>query len=428
MNADEPMRDDSRPEDPEVAARPAPVAKPYGDAVGALANLISSIATRGDVLSCGAEAARCQQAFAALGGGFKLQVATPAVFCDGSLALPDARDLPATKQFCAALDVAGVAVIESESTPKAEEWLGFGAAVVAAARGDRAALAQATGGALRFGRHPAARAGGDGRQVDIELFCTAEVRGVVAGVAALLGDDVGWRWSNAVDLLIRLQVAHSANAAATMRGLELTATAWTSAHSAVSIALHAQRTLQVLGVSQDTRRAVAHVGLSLGAFGFAGGIGTAWDDAGATAFMALHAPWMREIGGSPTNHQLRVLALLHTLLEGVNPAGRNQGPMPLLKLLYQAERHRLQFDADRRPMWGDLLAYIATEPDPSADKRWISALIRASGAIPIGTAVRLPDGRVGVVAGPGQGGELRPLCLVGNTYVQPEAAVRPVAV
>ncbi len=136
--------------------------KPIGDAVAALAALVGAVANRGDPRACGVEAGRCEEAFGKLGGSFRLQFVPPAVFCDGDLALVPPASLTELKQLQAALDVAGIGVVESQSPLAGEHWLGFAAGVVAAARGNRDALAQAPTGPLHFGRHPSARAGGAG--------------------------------------------------------------------------------------------------------------------------------------------------------------------------------------------------------------------------------------------------------------------------
>ena len=390
--------------------------------------MVGAVANRGDPRACGVEAGRCEEAFGKLGGSFRLQFVPPAVFCDGDLALVPPASLTELKQLQAALDVAGIGVVESQSPLAGEHWLGFAAGVVAAARGNRDALAQAPTGPLHFGRHPSARAGGDGKQVDLELYAHRLLRRAEGAIKALCTANVAWSWPDATDAVRWIEQAHAANAAAAMRGLELTSEPWTVERSAASIALHTIRTLQILRVAPHTRRATAHVGIALATRGLIGGIGKPLVDAGTAAFDTLAAGWANPDHATDADaHQLHVLGLLKALHEDSPAHLRAGGPLPLLTVLYAAERHRISADADRRPSWGDLLAVVVEQIGAEIDGRWVAAVVKASGIIPIGASVRLQDGRVGIVAGPGPQSAMRPLVIVGNAYVTPDATVRPIA-
>ncbi|GEM_PF-2692817 len=408
-------------------AETTPPAPPtYSAAVGALGHLIAAIGQRGDPRACGVEAEQVVASFDEAGVPFKLQVVSPAVFCGGKLVVVSAEDMAAVRQMLAALDVANVGVLEANVAPQRDEWLIFGAAIVAAARGDSSRLGAAVGGSLQFGRHPAARQGGDPKQFDPEVFATARIDSVRKSVEQL-AEAQEWNLATARDTIQALERCHNANAAATLRALEVGPNPWSPAASAISIALHLLRTLQLLGVSVGVRRAVAHAGLALGCSGLAAG-GRPLDHAGKAAWTAIQAWLAQSDGARATSHDLRMIGVIAAFAPDDIDVESLAGPFPLIRILYEMERVRVRADAGRHPSLTDLLGHAHEGRDEGLDMRWVAALVRSVGGLGVGTTVRLPDGTVGVAVDRGRTGDpLMPLVMHGRGFAQPDARVTPIA-
>ena len=123
-------------------------------------------------------------------------------------------------------------------------------------------------------------------------------------------------------------------------------------------------------------------------------------------------------------HRLRVCSVLHEI--GHDPRARKELPgIPaLVFLLCELERRRKPPDVDFALTFTDLLAMATFEIETSFEPAAVRALIHASGEVPIGAHVRLPDGRFGIVLDESTANDpLRPSVLVGSEIVVPERAV-----
>ena len=150
-------------------------------------------------------------------------------------------------------------------------------------------------------------------------------------------------------------------------------------------------------------------------------------DAAAATFEDLMAGFAPVDGVAPvaTEHQARVMALIGALAADTVVMSALSGPLPLLRILYELERHRLEADNQRRSLT-DGLAFLLASSDQGFDGRWLGALARSAGHVPIGTSARLADGMVGIVADPGKSGHpLKPLVMHGKGFV---AADQPIQV
>lgn len=415
---------ENTPAEPEFAAEELAL---VSDAVDALVTLFAKMTVETNAAMCASEAGATAGAFAALPANWKLQIVSPVIFCDGELAVVSPENLLALRQTVAVLDAAGVGVMEASALVDGDTWLALAEGLVAVAKGDRSRLAALVGGTVRFGRHPAARAGADPKQFDSEVYAARKVGQLVKAVDVLVAPGDPWNWQVAVSALRGVESAHQAVAAACLRAIEIDAEAWSGSWGAASIALHMSRTLQLLKLRDVTRRAAVHAAFALGAHGLLDGVGRTLKDAANAALSDLTGEFASAAARPVTEHQARTIALVSVLTPDTVVMSALPGVLPLVRVLYEMERFRLEQDAGRRPSFTDALAYVAAASDQRFDQKWLAALARAAGGLAVGTTVRMPDGTVGIAADPGRSGHLmRPIVMHGAGFATPDANVTPV--
>ena len=215
-----------------------------------------------------------------------------------------------------------------------------------------------------------------------------------AGVALTLCEEVcaessgAWPFSTALSIVRRLDAGLEADRDALLRVVETLDEPWSQARRSVSLTTMTLATLLGCGASHAVARSAAHVALSLAVEGLRGESPLPLQEAARAALERfVAAPVPHKSGVTP--HRLRANALLHHL------AGQAPSHLParLLGVLYQLEASRCEGEAQRSLV--ELLARAQRNAD--LDPALVSALSACLGPFPPGSAVRLRDGRGGVV-------------------------------
>lgn len=376
-----------------------------------------------------AEKAAHQAALAVYNAGppFCLRFVGPAVFRDRSL-LPvgtgAAADVAGLMGLMARTGVGEVRFVGPASP---DELRSFGHGVHRAATGDVAALRRLATANMRCSPHPAARSGGDPRQLDPEVQ-TAGLLGDTERLLVRIQTNPGmWPWELGVQAVRQLERAAMIQPAAALRASELDPRPWDPQRTNVSFGLQCLLTLGSLRVSASVRRAATHALLALNS-GLEVGVDADPLAAARDLLPRMTRHWSTDGKGEAvpprlTPHQLRVCAIVQAFAAAEEP-GALRGVTRLLYLLLTLAGERLRGGGHRTML--DLLALAAADTTRGYDAPWIAALAAAHRQLPIGSGVQLADGRFAVVLDPGQGQDAwRPIVQAGGAILTPDEPVVP---
>lgn len=415
-------------------------ALPGGDAEATSDALVALASLAGAALAHGAESEEVRalledtsSAVANAEPPCVLQFVGSAVFRDRTLVPVSAAGLAVCRALAALLKQASVAELRFDDVPHPAELKSLAAAIERSAQDDPSALRHFSTPNMRCGPLPAARRGGDPGRQDAELYVAGQVRAAHAAVQSIAATPGLWPWSQGVDVIRRLDRALTANPGATLRALEISDQPWTPARSALSMAGQCLLVLASLRVAADVRRSAAHALLDLCVTGIGDGGSAEFCQAARDALPRLVRAWAptgdeAAMSGPPqlTPHHLRVCSLVDAIAV-TEDAAACKGVARLICLLYGLASERSHPRNGRKRSLADLFAMASADMQPGYDKPWLLALVRANNVLPIGTSVQTPDGRFGVVMGPGSGGDpMQPLVQVGQQVVAVQGPVRPV--
>jgi hypothetical protein len=351
---------------------------------------------------------------------FSMQFIRHAVFRDKVLVPFDLPGFEKSQVLAQAMAQLGVHEIILENPVRVTSMLGL-----ASLLGHPAAAAQETQGEISFPgvlvrEIPGANLAQSAEAVDPEVFVAGQLALAIADgeeLVALRGKP--WPWFLGLSCARRVERCLGVGAAALLRALEIAPGPWSEGRRTVAAAINTAVCLELVGVGPQLRKVAVHIALALGAYGLEPRAGRPLGEAAVAALAAM----LPLKGARPMEpHKTKVCAQLHRLAG--DPARNSRpGVGPLLGLTYALEVARLPLGLDFALTLADLVAQ-AHAGALAAPGHWLLVLVKASGAIPPGARVRLPDGRVGLVLGQGeQGDPLRPKVLVGGNVVMPSGAV-----
>lgn len=281
---------------------------------------------------------------------------------------------------------------------------------------------------IRWREIPGAGWGAEAKQIDPDLFAVTQISLAVAEADVLLGDaNSEWNWSRGVAVVRRLERAFEVHPGAAMRAIEFAPPPWSVGRRAAAASLYTTAALAELATTQPTARAAAHTALALACAGLQKGPALALPQAAAVALGRLLAAPMDTPGGA-ARHRLRVCSLVHAIEKRIPFRGHWTGLYGLLDLTYALEDLRQPTSGGSALTMADLLAQVLGQQANRFPGGWLRVLVASLGELPAGSRVRLADGRVGIVLGPGNTGQAwQPEVLVGAAVVQPDRDVTLVA-
>ena len=297
------------------------------------------------------------------------------------------------------LDVHEVTVTK---VPGVDDLRAFGMALGRGMLGPSDALDALRIEGMSWRRIPNASWGEDQEDIDVELFALSQIALAVKEADALHAQrEQGWSFNKGLAVIRRLERALEVEQTASVRALELAPGGWTPARRAVSSALGVNAALSRVGCSKGTRRAAAHVALVLGMYGLEERAGQPVDIAAQRALgPMLGAPSRARGGISP--HRLRVSVVVHQL---ANTRVTDWLPVcHIIQLCHELEVERAPEGVGFDLTLADLMALAAQEMGVAFAPTWVKVLIDLHGHTPCGAYARTPDGAIGVVLGPCEGG------------------------
>lgn len=371
-------------------------------------------------------AAATLESLAAVETPIGLQFVAEGLFCDRVLVPLDAETFERVGWLGAALANLSVHEISFHKLPTVDDLLRFGIALARGSVGPSSDLDDLKLDGLTWREIPYAQRGSDSEAVDPEVFSTVQIAQAISTAEALAGDDSGiWDWRAGVGIVRRLvrTLASDGNAAA--RAVELAPGEWTVPRRAVSAALQLLRMLDEIGLTPATTRAGTHALLGLSLCGYSPhGAGPVGEAARELLGRFRRAPITGQSGIEP--HRLRTTAVVHQL---ANDRGEHELEiLGALKVAYELEAGRRPAGVDFELSLADLLAQLVTSPGSEDRAGWIEVLVHTVGEVPTGARVRLDDGRIGTVIGPGaEEDPWRPMVLVDGVTVVTDEAVQLLA-
>ena len=351
---------------------------------------------------------------------FSLQFIRQAVFRDKVLVPFDLAGFEKSQVLAQAMGALGVQELFFEGQPQEASMLSLAGVLAHPVVNDEGYQGEIAFPGVLLREIPGANLAQSAEAVDPEVFLAGQLALAVADAEELV-EHVGkpWPWFLGLSCARRVERCLGVGAVPLLRALEIAPGEWSVARRAVAAAVNTGVALAAVGVGVRLRKVGIHAALALAVHGLDLREGKDLRGAAEATLPALLPPK----GGRPLEpHKSKVCALVHRLAGTAARAGK-PGLGQLLWLTYRMEVARLPVGLDFALTLADLVAQIHAE-GLDGDARWLEAIIHASGAIPPGARVRLPDGRVGLVLGPGDLADARcPKVWVGGTVVQPRAAV-----
>ena len=360
------------------------------------------------------------------------QFVREATFCDRKLLPLDVESFHRAQAMCKALNNLHVQEMTIGEVLTPHALLELAIVLARGAAGPTDVLETTRIAGVEWRELPGAGWGTESRQIDPDLFAVTNLSLAVQDAEIMCDTHVPWDWVRGVSIVRRLERAATADLAAANRALEFVPQPWTPGRRAVSLTLRVAAVLVELKAQPSVLRAMSHAALILGCTGLHDDH-VALRDAtqGLQASAVLAMPRSVASAGKTAlgaaRHQIRVSSVLHAITR--RPAGATEwpGPIGLLDLCFQLEVRRMH-NALANLTLGDLLAMVLPEVGRTFDVHWFRALVGTVGALPPGARVQLPDGRIGLVLGPGLTGDpWRPQVLVGALVVEPDEPVHLIA-
>lgn len=354
-----------------------------------------------------------------------LQFVREATFCDRKLLPLDLESFHRAQLMCKALNNLHVQelTIGQVLTPQALVELAI--VLSRGAQGPTDLLETTRIDGVEWRELPGAGWGTESRQIDPDLFAVTNLSLAVQDAETLCDATAPWDWVRGVSIVRRLERAAAADLAAANRALEFVPQPWTQGRRAVSLALRVAAVLLEIKTQSAVLRSMAHTALMVGCSGLL--------DVPTPFAVAARGALERGLGSAgktalgAARHQIRVSSVLYAITRRPENQQGWPGPIALVDLCYQLETRRTSSGLSNLTL-GDLMAAALPDVGGELDVGWFRALVSTVGALPPGARVRLADGRVGMVMGPGiHGDPWRPQVLVGALVVEPDEAVHLIA-
>lgn len=365
------------------------------------------------------------EAIGTMGPPIALQFVREAMFCNRQLLPLDVESFAKATQLSRALDHLGVHELNFDQAVPPSVLVELGIVLARGSAGPSDLLQKARLPGVSWRELVGASWGTDSRRIDPDLFAVTHMALAVQSAELLCQTDAPWDWIRGVALVRRLERAMSVDVHAAQRALEFVPQPWSHGRRVVAMASRVIAVLQRLGVRAPVLRSVGHAAVFLGCCGL-GEVPAPLQSSAQTAIQrALPSVGKSLLGAA--RHQIHVLEVLNAVARRPATQTTWQGPIGVLDLILQLETRR-QAAALANLTLADVLAQAVPDVGTQLEPQWFLALLATVGTLPPGARVRLTDGRVGLVLGPGRGDDpWRPQVLVGQTVVQPNYPVRLVA-
>jgi hypothetical protein len=353
------------------------------------------------------------------------QFVREATFCDRQLLPLDLESFHRAQTICKALNNLHVQELSIGRQLPAPRLLELGVVLARGVAGPTDLLDTTRLPGVEWRELPGAGWGTESRQIDPDLFAVTNLSLAVQEAELMCDLAVPWDWVRGVSVVRRLERATTADLHAANRALEFVAQPWTQARRAVALALRVVAVLLEMKTQPAVTRASGHAALMLGCSGLTDPPQPLEGAAGKALPRGLAAAGKTQLGAA--RHQIRVMSILHAILKKPQTQALWPGPVGAIELCYRLESRRVTSGLANLTL-GDLLAAVLPEVGKQLDPAWFRALIATVGTLPPGARVRLADGGIGVVIGPGAAGDpWRPQVLVGALVVEPDRAVDLIA-
>jgi hypothetical protein len=362
---------------------------------------------------------KCAAALAQVPVPTSLQFLQGVVFTERKLVAMARDQFERARWLGAQLGRCKIHEITFEGVVAPADWLRF-AAIVAGT--SALSLEELTIAGLKLRELDNARLGEAREDTDPETFAIVQMALALATADRIQlhqSGESGWPWPEGVHFVRRVERAHGAHRAASIRAIEMPDAAWTHARRATCAAFLVGLALSDLGARGTHQRAAVHAtcALMLGVLQLPGKPLAAC----ARHVLAVMSKTAVRVAGSAIEpHRLLVLALLAECAA----ADKALAAVGLISTVVLLESERRPAGVTFDLSLVDLFAMACGEGIADVEPSWLALLVRATGVLPPGARVVLADGRTGIVMGPGDAGDpFRPLVLVNGQRLQTAARV-----
>jgi hypothetical protein len=348
-----------------------------------------------------------------------LQFLQGVVFTERKLVAMARDEFERARWLGAQLSKCKVHEVTLEGPVLAQDWLRF-AAVVAGT--SALSIEELTITGLKLRELDNARLGEAKEDTDPETFAIVQMALALATadrIQLAVASEPGWPWPEGIHFVRRVERAHSAHRAASIRAIEMPDAAWTAARRATCAAFLVGLALSDLGARGTHQRAAVHATFAL-MLGVSRSPGTPLAACASQVLQTMSKTAVRNAGSAIEPHRLLVLALLAECAA----EDKSLAAVGLIRTVVMLESERRPQGVEFDLSLVDLFAMACGDEIADLDANWLALLVRATGVLPPGARVMLADGRMGVVMGPGDAGDpFRPLVLVNGERIQTAARV-----
>lgn len=340
------------------------------------------------------------------------------LFYDGAVLPMDRKGQWNAWEVGAALHALSVHELSFTAKPDATATRKLGAALAGGASGERDALEGVELEGITWRGLPGLEPDGKLLTVDLEVQVSDLVGRVVEDTEKLARRRADpWDLGQGLSVVRGLAQVRKVSSFAGLRALEVAVDDWTIPRRAVAGAFRALVGLTALGVNQAVTRAVVHSTLACCCHGLRERGGISLTKAADAALRAVLEGLSLAEGVAPPHH-VRVCAVLHRLRTARTMSLLGPRVTGLVHLAYEMERRRCPATEGHELTFAELLAQAVESGANTYNEVWVKLIASAAGGIPVGTAVQLADGSVGIIMGPGDGDDpLRPRVQVGEQVV-----------
>lgn len=287
-----------------------------------------------------------------------------------------------------------------ERAVSAEGAMALGRMLAAGVAGPAELPADYTIPGVRWRTIPGFQPGHDSKTIDPSHFAVTQVVWAAEEAARIdVSLDSPWPWDAGINIVRRLERALLVSEINAKRAVELLPGDWTPARRAIAACMLALNVLERLNVDRISRRSAAHALFALAMQGLNSRGGLELPGAAGIVRERLMEGIGSTVGGIDP-HRLRTSAIVHFFARSQT---REEGPLGVLRLIHLAyfmERARRPSDVPLSLSPADMMAYAVRFAGETFDPLWVRTVSWAIGVTPIGSPVKLQDGRVGVVVGP----------------------------
>lgn len=341
-----------------------------------------------------------------------------AIFHKGRLLPLDAKGLEQGRELGQALHNMAAHELAFDAIPTMDMLLRLGRALAGGDAGKRDSMDGLSLEGISWRALPGLKPDGSLAPLDLEVKVSDLLALATADAEYLVSHRTDpWNLVRGLSVVRRLARCRQASAYAALRVLEVAPGDWTVARRAVAAAYRALSGLTALGMDQDIVRPVVHATLACCCHGLRQRDGLALAKAADSALKAvLEGISQRE--GIVAPHHVRACAVLHRLRTARTMSLLGPRVTGLVHLAYEMERRRCPASEPYDLSFAELLARGVESGSNTYNEVWVRLIASAFGEVPVGTVVRLADGSVGIIMGPGDDDDpLLPRVQVGGRVV-----------